>query len=72
MLKGQARSLSLPSILLLYHMVSLVALPTIVFVLTNPDGTFIAYIKAARGYDDTFIAIMRVRPPPPLFLPSYS
>lgn len=26
------------------------------------DGTFIAYIKAARGWDDSFIAAMRVSP----------
>ena len=24
------------------------------------DGTFIVYVKAARGFDDTFIAGMRV------------
>jgi hypothetical protein len=28
--------------------------------LNNADGTFIAYVKAGRGYDDAFIAIMRV------------
>ena len=28
-----------------------------------PDGTFIAYIKAGRGWDDGFIAAMRVSSP---------
>ena len=26
----------------------------------TPDGTFVSYLKAARGWDDAFVAIMRV------------
>ncbi|WOO81090.1 Solute carrier family 40 member 1 [Vanrija pseudolonga] len=38
---------------------SSVAIATIYLTTLSYDGTFIAYVKAARGYDDTFIAGMR-------------
>lgn len=39
---------------------SSVAIATIYLTTLSYDGTFIAYVKAARGYDDAFIAGMRV------------
>ncbi|KAL1411254.1 hypothetical protein Q8F55_002205 [Vanrija albida] len=38
---------------------SSVAIATIYLTTLSYDGTFIAYVKAARGYDDAFIAGMR-------------
>ncbi|ORY33734.1 Ferroporti-1 [Naematelia encephala] len=38
---------------------SSVAIATIYLTTLSYDGTFISYIKAARGFDDAFIAIMR-------------
>ena len=38
-----------------------VAIGTIYLTTLSYDGTFIAYIKAVRGWDDGFIAGMRVR-----------
>lgn len=39
------------------------AIATIYLTTLSYDGTFIAYVKAARGWDDAFIAIMRVSSP---------
>ena len=42
-----------------------VAIATIYLTTLSYDGTFIAYIKAVRGWDDAFIAAMRVGLGPP-------
>lgn len=37
-----------------------VAIAAIYLTTLSYDGTFIAYVKAGRGWDDNFIALMRV------------
>lgn len=39
---------------------SSVAIATIYLTTLSYDGMFIAYVKAARGWDDNFVALMRV------------
>lgn len=41
---------------------SSIAIASIYLTTLSYDGTFIAYVKAARGWDDSFIALMRVSP----------